>query len=467
MKKNIKYILMIVTAGFLVTVTSCKKTFYTNANTDVNAPANVPPGTLLSTVEVNMAYCEGGTLSWFESMFTQQTIGVSRQSAAYYDYIFTTQDFDNGWGGLYTSVMENDYNLMQLADKNSYNEYSGISRIMMAYTLQLTVDAWGSIPYSHALQGTNNLQPAYDKDITLYQSEIPALISDGITYLNNPKPGTITPGSDDLLYDGNAGEWIKFANAISARLALHQCNLSASNAATVLNDLNTSFTSNADNAVVPFGTSQNNSNPWYQFNQQRGDIGFTNSTLADTLIATSDPRLNIYIDTATSSGIPTDVNEVGAGPYYMNVNSPVEFITNDEVWFMKAEATIVSGGSLTTAAMDLDSAISNNMKKLGVPSGSISAYLSTHIMPTTSANAALAYVAKEEWKALYTNPEEWTIYRVFGGPSLTPPLGATLTQVPLRFNYPFSEYSYNDANLRAATNDQQVTLLSPKIFWEQ
>jgi hypothetical protein len=468
MKKNIKYALMIVIAGTLLTVTSCKKTFYTNANNDVNAPAVVPPGTILSTVEVNLAYTQGGTFSWFESMFTQQTIGISRQSAAYYQYIFTTQDFENIWGSIYTSVMNNDYNLMQLADKNGFNKYSGISRILMAYSLELTVDAWGKVPYSQAFLGASNVQPGYDNDQTLYQTTIPALLTTGIADLNNSNPGTITPSSDDFLYGGNAAEWIKFANAISARIALHQTKLSASNAAAVLTALGSSFTSNADNAVLFFGSTQNNSNPWYQFNQQRGDIGFTNSTLADTLIATSDPRLNIFIDTAMVNGVPTDINEVGAGPYYMNVNSPVEFITNDEVWFMKAEATILSSGVNQTAVNDLDSAISNNMEKLGVPSSAITTYLVKHTLSISlSSTAALSYVANEEWKALYTNPEEWTIYRLFSGPTLTIPTGATLTQIPLRFNYPFSEYSYNATNLAAAYPGQSVTLLSPKIFWEQ
>src|SRR5580704_15214810 len=92
MKTTIKYILLIALAGS--TVISCKKSFYTNANVNPDAPTKPTAATELTPVEVFIGYTQGGDDSRFASMFMQQTAGIGRQSAAYYDYVFTSQDVD-------------------------------------------------------------------------------------------------------------------------------------------------------------------------------------------------------------------------------------------------------------------------------------------------------------------------------------------------------------------------------------
>ena len=123
--------------------TSCKKSFFTDVNENPNVPPKVGPALLLPTVETALGYTQGGDLSRFTSLFMQQMYGANSQSQAYYQYGINPGVFDNLWPDLYTSVMVNDDTLMHEADANGYNAYSGVSRILMAYTLQITVDAWG------------------------------------------------------------------------------------------------------------------------------------------------------------------------------------------------------------------------------------------------------------------------------------------------------------------------------------
>jgi hypothetical protein len=432
---------------------SCKKTFFSDVNVNTNAPApsSIVPSVMLSTVEGTLAYTQGGDISRFTSLITQQTLGAARQVQGYYQYTFTSVDFDGAWGNLYTSVMENNRTLMNISDAKGDNAYSGISRVLMAYSLQLAVDSWGSVPYSDGFKGAGNLQPKYDNDKALYDT-IANLLNTAITQLSNSNKGPDVPGVEDVMYSGSLARWIKFAHAIKARLFIHQSKGSAAMAASALNEIALSFSSNSDNAVYTFGSTETSANPWYQFNEQRADIVFDGSPLGVKMQAKNDPRFLIYTDPGFN-----DVNGVGIGSYYGDISAPVEFITYDELLFMKAEATLTSGGSMAAAQAIYQAAITANMQKLGVGAGDIASYLAANgILPAGNANA-IAKIATEEYTALYLNPEAWTVWRRTGSPALTPVTGAN---VPRRFLYPQTEYSYNKANVASST------LFTPKVFWD-
>lgn len=433
---------------------ACKKERFTQANVNPNAPGTVIPANILPAVEANLAYTQGGDLTRFSTMFVQQSTGFSRQSQAYYNYILTSTDFDTPWGNMYTSVLGNNKDLMDKADAANYNRYSGIARILMAYGLQLLVDEWGKVPYSQALQAAGNTHPVFDDDRALYDT-IQNLITRGIAYLNDPAPGGQTPGADDIIYGGSASKWIKFAHAIKARLFIHQSKGNAAMAAQALAEANLSFTSNDDNAQFIFGSAETAANPIYEFNSQRGDIDYGSSTMVDLLISLNDPRISKLVDINYN-----DVNGAGIGEYYGNINGHVEFITYDEILFIKAEATLRSTGDFAAAQGFYRSAILANMQKLGVSAADANAYIAAQgTLPTTSVGAAIAKVSLQEYLALYQNPEAWTLWRRTGSPALTQTAGTN--GIPRRYLYPQNEYSLNSANVPPST-----TLFSPRVFWD-
>jgi hypothetical protein len=457
-----KYKSAIVIFCLIFFTTSCKKSFFTDVNINPNVVSSVPPGQLLSTVEAALAYTQGGDISRYSSLFMQQVYGNASQSQAYYIYNVNPGVFDNLWPDLYTSTMENDYSLIQISDAGNYNEYSGISRILMAYTLQVAVDLWGDIPYSEAFRGNlkdQNLHPVFDNGKALYDT-ITSLINVGINMLNNPAAGTLVPGGEDVIYGGNAAQWIKFAHAIKARLALHQSKGNAAMATQALAEIALSFKSNADNAQYIFGTAETAANPWYQFNRDRpGDETFSPSTLAKRMLASNDPRYNIFFDPTNETKGKKGNHYGGLNDYYGSVNSPVEFITYDELQFASAEATLRATGNFATAQAFYEAGIKANMEKLGVSTGAINTYVAANgTLPTTSVDAAIAQVASQEFIALFLNPEAWTLWRRTNSPALTPTAGSA---IPRRLLWPQSEYSYNAANA-PKTN----TLTSPRIFWD-
>ena len=451
MNMKIKIFFVLFIAGVVFSTSSCKKSFFTDFNKNPNAPDSVPPNLLLSNVEASLSYTQGGDMSRFTSLFTQQVFGANSQSQQYYNYILDPGTFDNLWPDYYTSVLNNNDTLMHLSDRKGYNMYSGISRIIMAYSLQIGVDLWGDLPYSQALMGDQNLKPGYDKAQGLYDTII-SLVNRGIDYIDNSDPGLITPGADDQLYKGDGAKWKNFGHAILARLYIHQSKGDAAMANLALQEVAKSFHSEDSAAIYIHSTSENGANPWYQFITQRpGDETFTDASLADSMTVRNDPRYEIYID--------PNPDDASLNAYFGSPNSPVEFITYEELQFISAEATLRATGNFVTAAAYLSNAVTTNMKKLGVAPGDIATYIAAHATLTTaSVDAAIAQVAREEYYALYLNPEVFTVWRRTGVPVLSSVTGGP---IPRRLLYPQSELSYNSANTPA------VTLYSPKLFWDK
>lgn len=449
--KTIKsYIAIGASVVFLLTSTSCTKEFYTKANNNPNAPGSVPSNTLLSGVEVSLAYTQGGAASQFTSLFTQQTYGAQRQAQAYYDYILTPADPEYLWDQMYTDVMENDHVLMTQAQAAGQNEYYGIANIIMAYSIQTCVDVWGKIPYSTAFQGAGDIQPTFDDDQALYGTVL-SLLNTGITALSNSEKGTQYPTNDDVIYGGSESEWIAFAQAVKARIYIHQCKHgNAGYEDSAIADANAAIANGFVTAQVSFGAASNNNAPWYQFNNQRGGyISFAPTALIDSMASYTDPRLSDFADTVGGAGT--------LAAYYGLGTSPVEFITTEELYFIAAEANVRLSNAAAAQTAYI-SAITANMTKLGVSNAAITTYLASPqgTLPVTQA-AALHQLGVQEWIALYLNPEAWTSYRRLGSPMLAPTAGSEIIR---RMIYPNSEVSLN------ANCPQGVTIFLPRIFWD-
>lgn len=451
---NNKLLFIFATAALVMV--SCSKERLNEANENPNAPRSVVPAVILPSVETSLAYVVGGDLSRFTTLLVQHSVGFSRQAQAYYSYVLTSSDFDTYWGNTYTSIMGNNKDLLDRSDAGGFNVYSGISRMIMAYTLQLLVDNWGSVPYTQALQGNDNTQPAYDDAEALYAT-IEQLVDKGIEQLSDPDPGALTPGSDDIIYGGDTEKWIKFGHAIKARLFIHQSKGNPAMAARALAEANMSFEDNSDNAVFMFGSAETAANPIYQFNQQRGDIDYGSGPFIDFLTNLNDPRLMVYTTPDYS-----DINQAGIGDRYGSIGAGVELITYEEMQFVKGEAILRSDNSasaIATAQAAYQEGIRASMTKLGIAQSEIDAYIAANGTLPAVTNNAIAQVAFQEYLALYLNPEAFTLWRRTGSPTLTPVAGTN--GIPRRLLYPQSEFSLNGSNV------PQATLYTPKIFWDK
>lgn len=455
MKINVKNIFI---KGFImltigIVLTSCKKGYFYPGINDNPSQLQKPLATnLLPGIIQSTGYEWNGDASRFTSTFMQQVTGAANQSALANTYAVSADDVDNMWTtGLYGGgIMNNANSLIKTADAANQAHYGAIGRIMMANALGLTTDLWGDVPYTEAFQGTANLQPHYDPQQSIYAT-LDKLLSDAITLAAKTET-TAQPGADDVMYGGNMAKWIRFAHSLRAKFYLHLVKIDPANYDKALAEAALGFTSNADDATVPFsGSSVTSENPWSQFNSQRGgDIAFTGyiydllaGTADPATVPATDPRLAVYSD---GSG--------GLGTLYGNPNSTVYLLSYDELMFIQAEAQLQKGNK-AAAATAYNNAVSANLTRTV---GS-SAYTSTYTK--TAINVTLKDIMVQKYIANFLNPETWTDWRRTGYPQLTPNANSALSgQIPRSLLYPSGEQRYN-------SNAPKNTSMLRRVWWDK
>ena len=136
------------------------------------------------------------------------------------NYVFSIRRIpQNHWSILYRNVLLNlttageiidSHPLLSDAEKNTRLAQT---EVIIIYTWQNLVDAFGDIPYSQALNTSSFPLPAYDDAATIYEKLIQRL--DAVI------PNLIGPGYEiDNLYFGNIAGWQKFAASLKLRLGI-------------------------------------------------------------------------------------------------------------------------------------------------------------------------------------------------------------------------------------------------------
>ncbi len=439
----------------LFTGFSCSKAFVDpDINKDPNNPVSVSSSALLPSAQVAMGYTFGSDFSRFGSMFAQQITGVDRQFEAYNSYIFSTQDFDNCWSLVYSSIMKN----LQLMIVNSpkgnggYNPYSSIAKILMAYSITTVSDYWGDVPYSEAFSGLDKLQPKYDKQQDIYTAA-QKLLADAVANLalRQALPGTVEPGADDIVFGGDINKWMQLGRVLQARLYIHVSKFDNTAPQKALDAIAAGgFSSNDDNFQVAFGAAATSNAPYYQFETGRGGyLAYNISYWANTLQANNDPRYPRLIDVPGGGGLNKN--------YYFNPAGSVPLATYPEQLFIQAEA-YWRLGNLPQAAIAYKAGIAASMKQYGVADADAATYIAANGTLSTVSATAFTQIMTEKYYAMYLNPEVFTDWRRTGVPSLTPNAG---TQIPRRFLYPQQEISYNAPNVNSKLG------LYSKVWWDQ
>src|SRR5207253_7105283 len=97
------------------------------------------------------------------------------------------------------------------------------AEILKAYGFSQMVDAYADIPYSDAGKLLTNVRnPKFDKGSDIYP-QLMALLDKGIADLSNTTAANpLTPGTDDVIYNGSVSNWIKAANSIKLKLLVQQ-----------------------------------------------------------------------------------------------------------------------------------------------------------------------------------------------------------------------------------------------------
>jgi len=215
---KIKYITSILLTLVFLVFNSCEK--WLDINDDPNNPTEVPVSQLLTTVEVDLAGMMGasiGGLSGYTSAVMHQMFqrGNTHQ---FYDLKGTDFEVITPWNIAYSRLLTDIREIQNLSLQDEGNEnwhYVGVTQIIKAYVFSVLVDIWGDVPYTEANQGAAVRMPSYDDGEDIYP-QLFTMLDEGIANLQKESP--LSPGNDDVLYDGDLELWAKFARTLKLKL---------------------------------------------------------------------------------------------------------------------------------------------------------------------------------------------------------------------------------------------------------
>jgi hypothetical protein len=421
---------------------SCEKWIDPAINIDPNSVVDVPYNLLLPSIEVNLGFELGGLdVRGITGMWVQYVSGQARQAATMgKNYNLKESDVTNIWYTLYSvAMMDLTVFIQKTGDANP--QARGAGKVLMAYSLGTATDLFGDVPYTEAFKGNANLKPKYDTQESIY-AVINNLLTEAISDLSTPNSLNAIPfgsGSNDLIYNGNSSKWIAAAHSLRARYAMHLSNKSSADYASILADCAAGIAGNDKDFQMPFGTTESNANPLYQFAAQRTDIA---PSSAFTTRAAGDPRLEVFQSDGSNFG-----------SYYGSIDSPVPFITYVETLFIEAEAQLrqpVSSHQLANAAYD--AAVTASLNKFGITDA---AWLTENTSGVLG-DRSIKNIIEAKYIALFMQTEAYNDFRRTGYPALIPTAGAA---IPVRYPYSSDERLYNASNVPTG-----ITVNSP-LWW--
>jgi hypothetical protein len=326
----------------------CKKQL--DINTDPNNPAIeqgtprlVFPAAVLSTtgrVGGDLAIL-GGIWGqyWTQSATANQYKNIDA-------YNLRSADFNGAYTELFSGAL-NDYQfVINKAKEQSDWKYYLMATVMKVYTYQILVDLYDQVPYTEAFKGNQNLQPKFDDGYTVYQGLL-AELNDALS--KDFRTGVVDPKDKaaDLVFKGDMERWEEFANTQKLKMYLRMVNAKPSEAQQGIEALYASGAKflTTDAAIKNFQNAPDNSNPMYEYNVRKLNVG-TNLRASRTLLTylqeTGDPRVSDYYTNTTGINqgdfAGTDVSYQGAGVVVQSPTDPVYFISEAESYFMQAEA---------------------------------------------------------------------------------------------------------------------------------
>lgn len=411
-----------------------------------------------------------GTNPWrVAGIIMQQYVGTDAQQLAYNDYNLPENTFDNYWRfGLYAGSLKSAQVIIDAAAEEGANFYAGVAKIIMANEYATGTSMFGDMPMSQALQGLDNLQPAYDNQQAIYE-RVQSLLDEAIVDLGNFNPA-IEKNGGDLIHGGDVTAWIQTAYALKARYAFHLTKRDANKASQdALDAIANAFTSAAGQPEFTFGTAQTDNWGLAKFGNDRPNTLGIDDRFAQLMMDRGDSRMALFM-----------YGEPGAWDFYgepemvwAQNNSTIPLISYAELKFIEAEAIVRTGGSDEDATAALEAALYESfaLVDLAPVSPADSAYIQSFAVLSGSMEEKIQKIVEEAYVSYYGYNfiQTWVNYRRTGYPDLTPsptaepgldPSGI----IPERYLYPDTETQANGANVSDARAAQGGGLLDNAMW---
>ncbi|HYH15303.1 MAG TPA: SusD/RagB family nutrient-binding outer membrane lipoprotein [Flavisolibacter sp.] len=464
---------------------SCKKFLDINKDPDRLLVEQADLSQLLASATANVGFTGGSDLQRYTALIMQQysgqSTGANNQTQDYDKYLITGADVNNLFSSIFATSLNDLEVIIKRGNELNAPHYTGVAKILKAYTYQIAVDAWGDLPYSEAQKGVSNLFPKYDDDVQIYQHII-TLMNEGIGEVNQPT-STFSPGNNSLIYPGTFAttkeKWVKFANTLKLRAFLHYSKLDktllTNQMTTLVNNGALFMASNADNFQMSFFNESRRQNPYHQFEADRPNYLVAADYIVNVMNAKNDPRRTAYFTqvggvfkgakpgapagATTYSKLHTFLRGSQVGTAYSGT-APVRMLTFAEYNFIRAEAALY--GVPGDVQSFFQAGIRASMEEAGVAAGDIATYLATYGTLTGTPEEMLKRIIEEKYIASFgVVMEPWTDWRRTGYPTITKAPNAVISDIPRSLFYPQNEVDLNP------NAPQQKSSLLERVFWDK
>lgn len=348
----------------------------------------------------------------------------------------------------------------------------GIAEVVQAYTLGILTDVFGEVPWAEALLGSDNRNPKYDSQESIY-SALFAMLDDAITNLSKSAPN---PGKYDLLLGGDTDMWIKVAWGLKARYYNRLSNIDATGSATnALQAAANSFTSKDEGLI--FSDYQNSTTYCNPISREENSMRRFSASITILNVINSfnnagydDPRAEKWFDKINGEfiGAPNGDNLEDIGKFlYSGVSNtnvlymgaPMPMLMYDEIKFIEAEAYLRLGNNQEANAAYKE-AVQAACSKAGLSDEEIAAYTAQGSVFINDENLTLEMIMKQKFLSFFMMQpiEAYNDYRRTRYMSLY----NTHDGFPERILYPDNEYA---TNTNAPSDINLVTIYTKKLWW--
>lgn len=469
---------------------SCKKQLL-DINTDPNNPttASASPDLVLSNALNTTAGIYNSPTSgsnnfvwaglWLGHISYSGNYAIATENISYN----LTNSFAAGtWDNLYDNNEDYDF-VEKKGVETGNNFYRAIGMFMKAYNFQTLVDLYNNVPYTEALKGTAISTPKYDNGKDIY-TDIGKKMDTAIALF---KTSGNTAIKGDIMFDGDADKWTKFANTVKLRFLLRQSEANSAAAKSQAAALSGGFLGedalvnpgylNSSGKMNPFWGSNINVSGTYTQTLYRGGayaIGFYKNN--------NDPRLSEFYSPNGSGqyvgnyfgdqGIPNSGTS-GIGPGVLkSYDQGSVIMLAAESYFLQAEAVLRGWINVGKTAQELyEMGVTASFAYLGLSAADAQAYYSQSGNNQTTWSAAsgfqeqLALIIRQKWaaEAWINELEPYNDYRRLHLPADVPLSTSPFSTgiFPARLMYPQREISVNGKNVTA----QGTITPGTKVWW--
>ena len=457
---------------------SCTKDI-SSLNVDPKNPSTLPSYAFFTNAQrsfSNTLASSNVNLNIFR-LITQQWQETQYPEESQYD-LGTREINDATWNALYRDVIRDLREAKTLIPTDVPNATQqknelAVTEVMEIYAWYYLVTTYGNIPYTEGLD-INKPFPKYDDAKTIYDNLLTRLDA-AIANITTSGAGF---GSADLVYGGDMTKWKRFANSLKVKMGITIADSDPAKAKSTIESAVASgvFLSNADNANVAYSTAPPNTNPiWVDLVQSGRDDFVAASTLIDSLLDKSDPRIdNFFTFDQTGTGYSgADPGVQSAYAQYSHVQPEITkadfpgiFLSYAETELSLAEAAQRGFSVGGTALSHYNAGVTASILEWGGTVTEATTYLA---LPYNAYNAAnyKKSIGVQKWIALFNRGwDAWIEWRRLDYPQLQPAHDA-LSPIPLRYPYPVNEQNVNRVNFEAAATAIGGDEVDTKLWWDK